>query len=258
MSVHPSSLHNSKHAFTLVELLLASSVTLLLFVMLAGLAGASLDTIGKTRSSVNHHEGISRLLGRMNNDFQGMRVLKDGEVGVFHLEQNEEGWTLGIVRPEPLTPSVTAQGYLRHVIYHWDRETQHLSRAAYHSIGDTELVKGTASSSENLSLNNDLTRLEDLTPAYAGEAPFDWLDSPALRDALERAEETPLLEKVRECSIELITGSITGETLDQWSDGGELPRALRIRVTLQISPGATPGREFEFLFPIFNPVSVKE
>ncbi|MFQ3670763.1 MAG: type II secretion system protein [Verrucomicrobiia bacterium] len=246
----------SNPGFTLLELLVAMVLTVAMIGFLALLIRASLDTIRHSTRSLEQHDGTIHTLRLLRADLHALRPSSDPTRATFRLVSDDEGLTLALARPDPRPDSVTEQGYMRHVTYHWNRAKQTLVRATYHSLHDREVIHSTRASPDNTSDAVNIDRLAQLTPFYAASSAFAWLDSPAFLRARAEAEAVPVLDGVAQMEV-LCYGAGPEAGVNQWNDSGSLPRYLRLRFDLQPEKIGGPLRPFALTVPVQRNLDVR-
>jgi type II secretory pathway pseudopilin PulG len=245
----------SKHrrAFSLVELLTAMAVTMLLLAVLGQLVSWSLREIKRSTRSLGNHETVAACLRLLREDLQGLSP--HPATTVFFLEQDADFVRLLINRPEARTESLHAQGYIRHVAYIWERDSGDLIRAVYHPARDSAAAASTSASAMNLSVEENLRRLKNLTPAMQGNIASAWQTHPALKAALQRATELPVLSSVNRFQVECDeTWEVSANSQTTWQDAQRVPKVVRIRLAVFAEREALP-QVFQITIPV-QPIAI--
>jgi hypothetical protein len=244
---------NHRRAFSLIELLTATAVTMMLLAVLGQLVGWSLREIKSSTRSLGNHETAAACLRLLREDLQGLSP--HPATAVFFLEQDADVVRLLINRPEARTESLHAQGYMRHVAYIWERESGDLIRAVYHPARDSAAAASTSASPANLSVGENLRRLENLTPALQGNIASAWQTHPALKAALQRATELPVLSAVNRFLVECDeTWEASANSQTTWQDAQTVPRVVRIQLAVSAEREALP-QVFQIIIPV-QPIAI--
>lgn len=240
--------------FSLLEVMVATTITVTMLFVIARLTTATLDTIGRTTRLLEHHDGSNRVFQLLRDDLRDLRPLDGWDTPALRLETNDdEGVVLTLVRADPHIQAVDEQGYYRHVEYAWEKEAQTLVRTVYHPVNDPGNVVRSQASSDGDNHRANLARLAALTPALAD--PDSWAGQEDFSRMRGVAEVTPLFEDLREFSVECHPvwngGGGTGEDAQTtWDDPSAVPQAIMIRLSLRPSQGPEDIREFELLIPV--------
>jgi hypothetical protein len=107
----------------------------------------------------------------------------------------------------------------------------------------------------NLSVEENLRRLKNLTPAMQGNIASAWQTHPALKATLQRATELPVLSSVNRFQVECDeTWEASANSQTTWQDAQRVPRVVRIRLAVFAEREALP-QVFQITIPV-QPIAI--
>lgn len=227
-------------------------ITLGMVAFLAALINSSLNTMRGTTRSLEQHDGTVHVLRLLREDLAALVPLPSG---AFRLQTRPDTVELALARSDPRPDSVRQQGYLRHVIYLWDRTEETVTRSVYHSLPDREAINATRVDPNNTTHPRNLARLLALTPGYAKGTPFAWITSEPLQQAREEARTLPVLLGVAQFTVRCFL-SPTEPPADQWADPGAVPVWLRVDLDLHPHKKGGQPRRFDLIVPLASGVQI--
>ncbi|MFZ5806821.1 MAG: PulJ/GspJ family protein [Verrucomicrobiota bacterium] len=209
----------SIRGFTLLEILVALSLTICLLLFLGRVFMGTDHFLSQHRSHLQKTKSIHQIFSQMREEISLAPVRSDSHryLNLFAHEDNS-GVYLYFCRVNDQSLQANNTHFIQYICYLWDKASSNIYRAIY-------LHPETFTNPNRLEKNS----LSYQSPSN----PYEWINSSAMQNALQQARtQPPLVTDVKSFSVEFFHADESSQ-INTWNNPSILPKKMSVKIRLK-------------------------